>query len=550
MQFQAMLMTARGDAAGAIALLAPLVRQMPDHAGLLRTLADARAAMGNHDEAAEGYVAALRLAPEPELRATYALCLLRLGEHARALEQAEHAMAEAQGVVEIVALGAALRANGRAPESAALLRSAVAAHPGFAPAWQALGTTEALLGRFDAAETSLRRAIALEPDANAHVALGLTLSEAGRLEEALAACEVARRLAPGDASAEYATAWVMLLAGDLERGLAHWEARKRHPRFARQYPTLPGPEWRRGPLRGRRLLVRAEPGLADAIQLARYIPRLVERGARVKLLCDPALARLFAALPAEIVPRSAPLPAYDLWVDQMSLPRLFGTTLSSIPDPVGYLAADPALAAIWRQRAPQGAGLRVGLAWAGDAARRNAGQMAVPPELLAGIARMPGVAAVSLQTGPGAGPAAAGLGLANLGALFGDLADAAALIAALDLVVSADTAMAHLAAAMGKPVWLLLPHAPDCRWMLGRPDSPWYAAMSLFRQPRAGDWHGVIAEVTRELAAWCGAQARVSQPVTALATLAATPVTNAPHTRSSAVTATDQPRSVARFVRS
>lgn len=550
LQAQGLVRLAQGDAAGAIPLLQRAAALAPPHAGLRRALADAHVALGNYADAADEYAAALLEWPDPEMRAARAMALLRLGEHGLALAEAERAMAGQQGVIPMVALGAALRANGRAPESAALLRTAVANHPAYAPAWLALGTTEAQLGRLGAAEASLRTAIALAPDANSHVALALTLSEAGQLEAAHAACLDACRLAPGDPAVEWTLAWVLILGGDLETGLRHYEARKRHPRFVRAYPNLPGREWRRGDLHNQRLLVRAELGLGDTIQLARYIPLLADRGARVIFQCAPSLAPLLAQLPAHVVPKSAPPPEYDLWVDQMSLPRLFGTTLATIPSPIGFLAADPERVIAWRRRIPSGPGLRIGLAWAGDPAHRNAGRLAIPPEMFAGLARMPGAVPVSLQVGPGAGAAAAALGLNDLGALFADFADTAAVIAALDLVISVDTAVAHLAAAMGKPVWLLLPHAADCRWMIGRVDSPWYSSVSLFRQPAPNDWPGVIAEVTRELSAWSSIQPRESQLVPALATAAATPVTNAPHTKSSAVTATDQPRSVARLVRS
>lgn len=550
LQTQGLILLAQGDAAGAIPLLQRAATMAPPHAGLRRALADAHVALGNFADAAEEYAAALQEWPDPEMRAARALALLRLGEHGPALAEAERAMAGHQGVIPMVALGAALRANGRAPESAALLRTAVASHPAYAPAWLALGTTEALLGRLGAAEASLRTAIALAPDANSHVALALTLSEAGRLEAAHAACLEARRLAPGDPAVEWTLAWLLLLGGDLEAGLRHYEARKRHPRFVRAYPNLPGREWRRGDLHNQRLLVRAEPGMGDTIQLARYLPLLASRGARVIFQCAPSLVPLLTQLPAQIVPKSAPLPEYDLWVDQMSLPRLFGTTLASIPTPLGFLAADPDRVLAWSRRLPSGPGLRIGLVWAGDPAHRNAPRLAIPPELFAGLARMPGTLPVSLQVGPGSGAAAAAIGLSDLGALLADFADTAAVIASLDLVICVDTAVAHLAAAMGKPVWLLLPHAADCRWMMGRVDSPWYSSISLFRQPNPNDWPGVIAEVTRELSAWSSIQPRESHPVPALATAAATPVTNAPQTRSSAVTETDQPRNVARLVRS
>ncbi len=191
------------------------------------------------------------------------------------------------------------------------------------------------------------------------------------------------------------------------------------------------------------------------------------------------------------------MPDYDCWVDQLSLPGLLGTTLDTIPAAGGYLSADPGRAAAWRRGLPSG--FRVGLVWAGNPAHSNDRRRSMPAAALRPLLEIPGLACLSLQTGPRAADAA-GLDLAAApGAELADYADTAGLVDALDLVVTVDTSVAHLAGAMGKPVWVMLPFAPDWRWLTERDDSPWYGSMRLFRQATPGDWTGVVARVVQAL---------------------------------------------------
>lgn len=249
----------------------------------------------------------------------------------------------------------------------------------------------------------------------------------------------------GDPIAETRIAEALLRAGNYAEGLKALEARKRHPAFARYYPRLPGQEWRRTDLRGRRLLVRCEASRADTIWLARYIAPLAARGARVILSCDPALAPLLAGLPAQVAPKSAPMPAYDLWVDQISLPRLFGTTPQNIPGPAGYLAGPAPVLGAQRRR--------IAMAWSGTA-----------------LPDLPDVALLD----PAAPPDPA-------------------VLAEFDLVIATDNPIAHLAGALGRPVFVLLDDEAHWRWMQGRSDSPWYASACLFRQSGPESWLEALA---------------------------------------------------------
>jgi hypothetical protein len=224
------------------------------------------------------------------------------------------------------------------------------------------------------------------------------------------------------------------------------------------------------------------------------LPLIAARGGRPILACEPPLVPLLATTGAEIVPKDGGLPRYDCWIDQMSLPLAFGTRLDTIPSADGYLRADPARIATWAERLPNGR--RVGLAWAGNALHSNDRRRSMPPAALAPLLAMPGISFVNLQVGPAAQAIPA---LPDLSAWLTDYAETAALIANLDLVISVDTSVAHVAGALGKPAWVLLPHAPDWRWHLGRGDTPWYSSLRLFRQPEPGDWASMVDAVVRAM---------------------------------------------------
>jgi hypothetical protein len=287
------------------------------------------------------------------------------------------------------------------------------------------------------------------------------------------------------------------LAGDFTRGFVEYEWRKRHDRFRRDFIDLPGPVWSGDDPAGRTILVHAEQGFGDTIQFARYLPLIAARGARVILACDGRLVRLLGTLPGVIaVPVDAAMPPYDAWIDQMSLPRVFATGPATIPAAKGYLVSDPVCAAAWWAELP--AGRKVGVAWAGNPDHSNDRRRCLPPDAVGALLAAPGVRFVSLQLGPWAFEA----GLPDLSARLGDYAETAGLIAGLDLVLTVDTSVAHLAGALGVPCWVMLPFAPDRRWQLGSDASAWYGSMRLFRQPAPGAWCEVVRRVVAELGRW------------------------------------------------
>ena len=394
--------------------------------------------------------------------------------------------------------GTALNAVGQPAAAATMLEQVIACEPANAAAALNLGNAYADLDRLAEAEAHIRRAIELAPRlAEAHASFGFVLTSRGRLDEAIAACATAIGLHADFAQAHWNQAVAALLAGDFERGFQQYEWRKRHDRFRRDFVDLPGPQWDGSDPDGLTILVHAEQGLGDTIQFARYLPMIAARGGRPVLACEPALIPLLRGMDgAGVATKGAALPRYDRGIDQMSLPRVFATRVDSIPSADGYLRADPARIARWRDALP--AGPRVGITWAGNPAHSNDRRRSLPDRQLRRILSVSGIVFVNLQVGPRADASP----LADFSASLTDFAETAGLVEAVDLVVAVDTAVAHVAGAIGKPAWVLLPYAPDWRWQLGRTDSPWYASLRLFRQPSAGDWCTVAAAVAATLADW------------------------------------------------
>ncbi len=478
----------------------------PAHLGATLNLAKARADSGDYGATVALCHKATHIAPnDPSAHAALGAALLGGSQPVAALRAADTALGLAPNLAEAHFLrGTALKQLGRTAEAAAALARAAALSPRHAQALLNLGNTELLLGDPAAAERHCRAALAADPAmAEAHASLGCLLTNAGRLPEAILACHAAIALKPDLAEAHWNLGIAQLLGGDLPGGFAEYEWRKRHPAHQKDFRRLPQPEWQGEDLAGRTLLVLAEQGLGDAIMFARFLAPLAQRGARVLLACDRRVLPLLAAAPgvARAVPRDRALPDCDFWVDQMSLPHRLGTTLASIPSAAGYLNADPARVAAWEARLPkrrEGA-RRIGLVWAGNPLHSNDARRSCPAAALRPLVAMAGDDFVSLQLGSEAAEARA-LGLADQSAALTDFAETAALLAGLDLVVTVDTAVAHAAGALGRPTWLMLPHAPDWRWLLGRADSPWYAGARLFRQARPGDWDAVVAAIAQSLA--------------------------------------------------
>jgi tetratricopeptide (TPR) repeat protein len=373
-----------------------------------------------------------------------------------------------------------------------------------------LGLAYAAADREPDAIAEYRAALALKPDhAVAWNNLGLALQSINDIAGATDAFRRAIAIAPAFAHARWNLALVLLLAGHFDEGFAEYDWRLALPELGKGRHVYSGPEWDGGDARGKTLLLYAEQGLGDAVQFARYATLLAARGARVVIACPAALRALLASAPgvAEVVIGDAPLPRYDAHIALLSLPRALRTDLGSIPVEVPYIKVAPqqreAVRALLAQR---GGGLNVGIAWAGNRTHSNDRNRSIPLTTLAPLFSLPGVAWQSLQHGEAAAQLMALPEAQRIVPLATDttLADTAALIAELDLVISVDTSIVHLAGALARPCWVMLPYAPDWRWMLGRDDSPWYPTLRLFRQDEPRAWAGVVERVTAELGALAG----------------------------------------------
>jgi len=399
-------------------------------------------------------------------------------------------------------LGIALQDGGNPGEAVNAFTSALKVDPHSAAVMNNLGYALLENGECLRAEEWLRRGIATDMGiADLHNNLGNTLRERRKHMEAVKAYRDAIALRPEFAQAHWNLAQVLLQCGEFEEGWNEYEWRWRRADFTSPHRHFVQPVWNGEDIGGRILLVHAEQGFGDALQFVRYVSMIVDLQATVLLECQPELVRLFAGIPgvAEIIAHGSPLPAFDLHIPLMSLPRVFRTTLAHVPAHVPYLPVEGELVRRWRAHTDTPAAvLRVGFTWSGARHLRQLLNRACPIESLLPLLATPGAAFYSLQkaASPSESVQLAGTpGIRDLSAELHDFADTAAAIRTLDLVISVDTAVAHLAGALGVPVWVLLPDRADWRWLLGRSDSPWYPTMCLFRQKTDGGWGGVVEEV-------------------------------------------------------
>lgn len=519
----------RGDTASAEPLYREILRRQPRHAGALHLLGVIHLQRGELAQALAACEAALAANPRNAgAHQTQGDALHDLKRYGQAVAAYDRCLAlNPLSFVAWSNRGSALLRDRRFEDAVSSYDRALALQaPGggrtsprrLANPYLNRGAALQELGRFEAALESFDRAIAADPDlAQAHANRGCTLDCLGRPQEALASCERAVALWPDYPAAHLNRALALLRLGRFPEGWAEYEWRWRNTESAlcRDRRRSAVPLWLgREPLAGRSILLHAEQGYGDTLQFCRYARLVHERGARVTLEVHPALKRVMSRLEgiAQVISRDEPAPDVDFQCPLMSLPLAFGTTLETIPSGQHYLSGEPELIERWRARLGERRGLRVGLVWSGGFrpnepeywsanARRN-----IEPQSLLELDH-PGIEYVSLQKGqPADGqpqeplrPGWGGPRLLDLTSELSDFAQTAALIENLDLVVSVDTATAHLAAALGKPTWILSRFDGCWRWLLSRSDSPWYPSVRLFRQPAPGTWPEVIRQVRDEL---------------------------------------------------
>ena len=466
--------------------------------------------LGRNAEAVDCYRRALAL--DPDRLAAHVNCgnaLQTLRRSAEAMVCYDRAAtldpqcAEAQN-----GLGAALHSLGHHEAAIVCLERAIALAPNSAPAYANHGNASLALGRLGAALASFRRALAVDPRCGAaYVGAGLTLEAVNHHEDAITCHRQAAAIGFDMRWANWNDALACLAIGDFAAGWQKYESRWLHPELDLPERRFSQPLWLGGTsVHGKTILLHWEQGLGDTLQFVRYAPLLAARGATVVLEAQTSLVALLrgmGGLSLVYGPGEEP-PRFDCHCPLMSLPLAFGTTSETIPAAVPYLRAPAEALARWRSTLPSTGAPRIGLVWAGRPAHRNDRNRSIPLARLLPPLDLAKVRAFALQPELRDGDAEMldRFAIPNLGPRLGDFADTAAAVSLLDLVITVDTSVAHLAGALGKPVWILLPFSAEWRWLRWRSDSPWYPTARLFRQPAPGDWSGAIGLLNEALQIW------------------------------------------------
>ncbi len=486
------------------------VRFQPDEARGHFFLANAFLIQGKSTEARESYLRCLRLeANHVEALTNLGFILSEEGKWEEAKERYRRALKLKPELPELHHnLGNVLREQGKLTEAMECYDRALKFKPDYAKAHINRGIALLSLGRTADAVASLRRAVELRPDfADAHNSLGAALSVAGDLDGAIDEYLHALRLKPDFAEAHWNSSLALLLQGKFEAGWTEYEWRwKRNTNEV--LPAFKQPRWDGSPLSSRTILLHTEQGIGDNLFALRYASMVKARGGIVLVKCPKWLIPLFSRVSGidRLIAKSEPLPAFDVHLPLLSLPGVFGTRLETIPGAVPYISADPPLIEHWRRELSPIREFRIGVAWQGNPSHAWDRHRSFALKHLEPLARVPGVRILSLQKGPGSeqlealGDRFSVLSLGSrLDEAHGSFMDTAAVLRNVDLLVTSDTAIAHLAGALAVPVWLALCSTPDWRWLLERTDSPWYPTMRLFRQSTLGDWATVFQAMAAEL---------------------------------------------------
>ncbi len=483
---------------------------MPDYAEAHHDMAIALLSQRRYAEAVQSCQRAVSLKPDhAEAYNTMGFVLERQKRYAEAIENYKHAVRLKPDYAEPYNhLGVVLNELGRSAEAVESYRRALQADPEYAEVYNNLGIALKQQEQFTEAIWNFEQALRLDPEfAEAHYNLANSLRDQGRCAEALAGYKRAVQLMPDYAEAHWNRALTFLLDGNFGEGWKQYQWRRiADPKTRSTCESSGRPRWTGEPFAGRRLFVHCEQGFGDNIQFVRYLPMIKARGGTVILETLKPLMGLLRGFPGidELVehkPGEKPSVGFDIFASLLDMPNIFGTTLETVPADVPYIHADRTRVEYWRTKISQ-SDFKVGIVWAGSAAHGNDRYRSCKPEFFAPLREIGGVQLYGLQKGAAAARMDESAGttpIINLAEEFKDFADTAAAIENLDLVVSVDTSVLHLAGAMGKPAWALLPFAPEWRWMLSRRDSPWYPTMKLFRQDRWNGWDGVFQRVAEEL---------------------------------------------------
>ncbi len=474
----------------------------PDHAPALCNRGIALREMKRLDEALASFDGALALAPDiAEAHLNRGNLLNDLKRHEEALAGYDTALTLRPDYVEALSnRGIALHALARNAEALASFDRALALRPDYPEALSHRGATLDAMKRPDEALASYLLAVTLRPDyADAYGNRGATLYNLKQLDEALADFDRALALRPDLPEVHWNQATARLITGDFERGFAEYEWRWQRAAMIAAKRDFPHPFWRGEDIAGKTILLHSEQGFGDSVQFCRYVPAVAARGARVILEVEAPLQRLMMTLAggAQVISKGSPLPTFDAHCPLLSLPLAFGTRLDTVPSGTPYLRPQVQDLAAWQTRLADTRLPRVGLAWSGNPTHLHDADRSIALEALLPLIDVD-ASFISVQKDvrdADAGVLAARTDILQVGHALNDFADTAALLSKLDLIITVDTSVAHLAGALGKPVWLLLPYIPDWRWLLDRETSPWYPTARLFRQDETRNYADVIARV-------------------------------------------------------
>lgn len=495
---------AEGKTQLAIDSLRRVAELRPESAQAHHHLGEAHERIGNFQAAADSYRRAVALQPDsPELHCHLARVLYQSGALEQAAEMYQRALAIDPKRFEIYNdLGLVLTNLGNFGAAIEAFRRSLRLNPRSAKTIAGLGYLFERKGDLLCAADAYRDAIKLDPKLYAaYTDLGFVLYGLGEVAEASDCFERLRALQPDSAEATANLGLIHLLQGNLSAGWTEYESRWKVG--VGDDRVLVQRRWKGEPLAGERILIYAEQGFGDTLQFVRYVPLVAARGGEVVLETQPQLHRLLSRTcgVSQVISRGEALPEFTWQCPLLSLPLVFGTELATIPAEVPYVYPDPAQAEAWRHRL-EGNTRRIGLVWGGNPGMQRNRLRSIPLELLIPLMKMPGTTFYSLQLGPGSEQVKRlppDVRLIDLAAELKDFADTAAIIANLDLVISIDSSVAHLAGALGQPVWVMLNKGCDWRWFLEREDSPWYPTARLFRQPTVGGWQEVVNRIEQEL---------------------------------------------------
>jgi tetratricopeptide (TPR) repeat protein len=532
----------QGKVLEAESILKEIVRAQPDSTDALYLLAEISYGSGNYDAAVRYISEAIQYDPgNAEAYSNLGFILQGKGQLDDAVKCYQKAIELNPDLLQAyMNLGNTFKEKGRFDDAVRYYQKVLQICPDSPDAYSNLGITLLKARQPDKAVVFCQKAVQLAPhDVNMYYNLGIALQENGQLDEAVTCYQKASQLAPSDAEIynnlafalqenrrpyeaipyyrkslslqpDYATAhWnfslALLLTGNFREGWREYEWRWETKYLSSSKRNFEQPLWTGSDIKGLTILLHAEQGLGDTFQFIRYAPFVAGRGAKVIFECYGHMASLMRSVEGihQVIVYGEELPAFDVHCPLLSLPLAFDTILETIPAKIPYISADISLTGKWKDRLKHDdAKLKIGIVWAGNPGFKQNRYRNIPLHFFIPVAELPGVTLYSLQKGEEAAMAKDppwDIKLVDYTGDINDFSDTASFMENLDLVISVDTAVAHLAGAMGKPVWTLLPFSPEWRWLLDREDSPWYPTMRLFRQSSRGDWKSVIDRVIQEL---------------------------------------------------